>query len=206
MRTKPQKIIIDTDIGYDADDVFALVLALKSKEIKILGITTVFEFTGFKQKVAEKILELAKMKIPVRAGIDFLNKKYFPANYTTDESERHGEKNAKQNGRGILPNSLSRYCKPRGEFAPLFLKQLIDRNPNDICLLCIGPLSNIAYLINHFPETARKIKKIVLMGGMCDLQQEVQKKEYNIRADPMAAQRVFKFGIPIIMVGLNVTK
>ena len=205
------KIILDTDIGYDPDDVLALLFAINSPEIEILGITTSFEFTGFKQQITKKILALVgRTDIPVRAGMDFVNLKYFPSSYQTEESKKHGSKHAKRNGKGIFPPTINRYCKPENEFAPIFIKNMAEKYPGKISLICIGPLTNVGYLTRRYPEAASKLKAIYLMGGVVNNKVLPGKREFNIRADVVAAQSVYGYAaidkVPIFMIGTEVTR
>ena len=87
-----------------------------------------------------------------------------------------------------------------------FLKEQFDRRPGEITLVPVGPLTNVGALLKRHPEVAKKIKRIVLMGGsvMVDYQPDSPPAaEYNIMADAAAAQVVFASGVPILMVPLD---
>jgi len=195
--TKPQKrvspvpavvpILLDTDIGTDIDDAFALALIIRSPEFDLVGVTTVSGDTQRRARLAARILSEAGMGIvPVVAGE---SGKPLPL-----EQARWAE--------GF--SSPQVWKKPAVDF----LRDAIDKLPGKITLVAIGPLTNVAKLIIRFPETAHKLKRIVLMGGSIAHgygRNPRPAAEYNIMSDVRAAQSVFSSGIPILMVPLDVT-
>ena len=78
--------------------------------------------------------------------------------------------------------------------------------PERVTIVAIGPLTNIALLLKVFPETKERIKCISMMGGGISHGNSTELAEFNIYADPEAAQIVFNSGLPIIMAGLDVTE
>jgi purine nucleosidase len=180
-------IVLDTDIGTDIDDAFALALILQSPELELLGVTTVSGDTQARARLAAKMLWVAgRRDVPVAAGE--------PGKPLPIDQTRWAD--------GFTSPTL------RAEKAVDLLKREIERRPGQISLVPIGPLTNVAALLKQNPAVAGKIKRIVLMGGSIahgygrDLQPAA---EYNIAADPAAAEAVFTSGIPILMVPLDVT-
>lgn len=179
-----KKIIIDTDIGDDIDDAIALVLALKSPEIDLAGVTTVYKNTRLRVLIALKILEVyGRSDIPVHAGIGtpLLNRadcEDIPCQF--DIVDKGAEYKSSVN-------------------AVDFIIDTVKSHPG-ITILCLGPLTNIAAAI--IKETgAMKNSRLVIMGGMISNPYP----ECNISTDPEAAAIVFDSGMPIVMVGLDVT-
>src|SRR5450755_1827591 len=147
---EPEKIIIDTDIGDDIDDAFAVALALQSPEMHILGLSTVSGDTTARAKILDELLGQSDHKdIPVTAGI--------PANlpFTTTpyigRQGRFGEK--------------GRFAKAVHPPAVDFILEQIHRFPDQITLVAIGPLTNIGLLIDKDPQAFRRLKRVVMMGG-----------------------------------------
>ncbi len=180
-------ILLDTDIGTDIDDAFALALVLESPELDLLGLTTVSGDTHARARLAAKMLwEAGRNDVPVAAGE--------PGKPLPIEQTRWAQ--------GFTSPQL------RGEKAVAFLKSEVERRPGEITLVAIGPLTNLGELLKRDPEVGKKIQRLVLMGGSIALGYDQDPKptaEYNIAADPAAAQVVFASGVPILMVPLDVT-
>lgn len=180
------KVILDTDIGDDIDDALALALLIKSREIEILGITTAYKNTEMRARLAKQLLHYFNMdKTPVYPGIPkplirVENIKEIPCQCDDDTVNY------------IYNNDIS--------FLDFMISE-IRKYPNEITLLCIGPLTNIGMLILQYPEVVGKVKEIVMMGG-CYYSHY---SEWNIAGDPEAASIVLSSGIPIRALGLDVT-
>ena len=189
------RIIIDTDIGSDIDDAMALALAMRSKEVIIEGITTVYGDVNLRAKLAKKLLLLGgRNEVKVFAGINQ------PLLHNRDIWMAGHE------GEGVLTN-YDDVTYENGH-AVDFIIETIMKNPGEITLIPIGPLTNIAAAIIREPKIVENVKEIVLMGGVTRLGDnalELPKDEHNIRCDPEAAALVFRSGTPIVMVGLDVT-
>ena len=187
----PQRtpILLDTDIGTDIDDAFALALIVRSPELSLLGVTTVSGDTQARARLAAKLLWEAGgpfREVPVAAGE--------PGKPLPVEQARWAE--------GFVSPQM------RQEKAVDFLAAEFDRRPGEITLVSIGPLSNVGALLRRDPGLARKIKRMVMMGGSIRRGYEPGSgaaAEYNLAADPSAAQAVFASGVPILMVPLDVT-
>lgn len=189
------RIIIDTDIGSDIDDAMALALAMRSKELAIEGVTTVYGDVDLRAKLAKKLLQLGRRDdVKVFAGINqplLQNRDIWMAGHE---------------GEGVLTeyDNVTYECG----HAVDFIIETIMKNPGEITLIPIGPLTNIAAAMIREPKIIENVKEIILMGGVTRLGDnalELPKDEHNIRCDPEAASLVFRSGAPIVMVGLDVT-
>ena len=181
-----ERIIIDTDIGDDIDDALAVAFALNSEEIDVAGITTVYKNTAARAELAKKLLMLyGRESIPVYAGcpqplINRINPDEIPCQFSND-----------------MKNIAINSDKDAVDF---IIGSVLDSS-GDITLVPIGPLTNIAVAICKRTEIKDKIKRIILMGGAYYFHYN----EWNIACDPEAARIVFESGIPIKVVGLDVT-
>jgi len=186
------KVIIDTDIGDDIDDAFAVGLALVSPELKIIGITSAWGDTALRSRMLDRILcESGRSDIPVRTGI------------ATKSSTPFSQQPWAQQG-----------IERSHEDAVSFLLEQVRLNPGEVTLLALAPLTNIGAAIERDPATFRKLKRVVLMGGSIyrgydDLgysSTHAPSAEYNIAMDVAAAQKLFQSGVPIFMMPLDSTQ
>ena len=188
-----EKVIIDTDIGDDIDDAFAVALALRSPELQILGITTTFGDTEMRAKVLDRMLgEAGREGIPVAVGITTHTKSVF-----TQERYAEGGHFARASHPGAVD----------------FILGQVRRNPGEITLVCIGPLVNVGALIARDPQTFHKLERVVLMGGSIDRgygdpysAPTAPQPEWNIVNDIPAAQKLFASGIPLYVMPLDSTQ
>jgi purine nucleosidase len=189
-----EKIIIDTDIGDDVDDAFAVALALRSPELEILGITTTFGDTETRAKLLDRLLgEVGRADIPVAVGMPT------PANnHLTQRRYAEG-------------GHFARASHPK---AVDFILEQIRRYPGQITLVAIGPLMNVGAVIEKDPETFRKLQRVVLMGGsiyrgygdMGYFPPHGPQPEWNILNDIPSAQKLFASGVPIYVMPLDSTQ
>ncbi|RWC33082.1 nucleoside hydrolase [Mesorhizobium sp.] len=192
-----RKIIIDTDPGQD--DAVAILLALGSSELEIVGITAVAGNVPLKltEKNARKICELAgRPDIKVYAGaIRPLMRELVTA------EEVHGKTGL--NG----PQLPEPTMKLQDQYAVDFIVEtLMEEESGTITLCALGPLTNVALALIREPRIAPRIKEIVLMGGgFFEGGNVTPTAEFNIYVDPQAADVVFKSGVPIVMMPLDVT-
>jgi purine nucleosidase len=192
-----RKIIIDTDPGQD--DAVAILLALGSAELEIVGMTAVAGNVPLKltEKNARKICELAgRPDIKVYSGaIRPLARELVTA------EEVHGETGL--NG----PQLPEPTMKLQDQYAVDFIVETLMKEESGTITLCaLGPLTNIALALIREPKIAPRIKEIVLMGGgFFEGGNVTPTAEFNIYVDPHAANVVFKSGIPIVMMPLDVT-
>jgi len=193
-KTSPEKVIIDTDIGDDIDDAFAVALALRSPELQILGITTTFGDTETRAKLLDRFLsEAGRPDIPVAAGAPTPPKGTFT-------QRRYAES-------GHL-------AKPSHPDAVAFLLDQIRRNPSQITLLAIGPLMNVGAAIDKDPATFRKLKRVIIMGGSIKRgygdvgfgPPTPPEPEWNILNDIPSAQKLFAAGVPLFVMPLDATQ
>jgi inosine-uridine nucleoside N-ribohydrolase len=188
----PTPLLIDCDPGHD--DAIALLLALASPEVELLGVTTVHGNQTLDKTTANalRVLELAdRTDVPVAAGEDRpLERELVVAAHVHGESGLDGP---------VLPEPTTR---PVDQHAVDFLAERIV--PGTV-LVPTGPLTNVALLLERHPEAAANLEEIVLMGGAIAEGNMTPAAEFNIWADPEAAQRVFHSGLSVTMVGLDVT-
>lgn len=193
----PRKIIIDTDPGQD--DAVAILLALASPELEVLGITAVAGNVplALTQKNARVICELAgRPDVKVFAGCDRpLNRKLVTAEHV------HGKTGLD----GIALPDPAMPLQPG--HAVDFLIETLRREPAGSVTLCpLGPLTNIATALQKAPDIAPRIAEIVLMGGAYfEVGNITPAAEFNIYVDPEAADIVFRAGVPLVVMPLDVT-
>jgi inosine-uridine nucleoside N-ribohydrolase len=191
-----QKVIIDTDPG--VDDAFALLLAMRSPELRIEAITAVAGNGPLSLTLpnALRMVEVAdRTDIPVAGGASSpLIRRLW-----VGSGEIHGK-----NGLGGAEFPVPR-TQPVKEPAADLICRVVRENPGEIAIIGIGPLTNVALALRQDPQIANLIPKIVLMGGALKGGNATPSAEFNFWADPEAASIVFDSGIPITMVGLDVT-
>lgn len=195
--TTAQSLIIDTDPGQD--DAVAILLALASPEINLLGITTVAGNVPLPltEVNARKICDLAgRQDIPVFAG---LSRPLIRSLVTAEHV--HGRTGL--DGPDLPPPETPL----QHQHAVDFIIETVRREPEgSVTIAPIGPLSNIAMALQRAPDIAPRIQQIILMGGGCFEGGNITPAaEFNIHVDPHAAAVVFGAGIPITMMPLDVT-
>ncbi|MEL7014201.1 MAG: nucleoside hydrolase, partial [Pseudomonadota bacterium] len=192
-----RKIIIDTDPGQD--DAVAILLALASCELELLGLTCVagnvpLDLTA---RNARMICELAgRPDIPIYAGCDRpLRRALITAEHV------HGETGLKG------PDLPAPKMAMSAGHAVNFLIETLRREPaGTVTLVAIGPLTNIATAFETAPDIVPRVAEIVLMGGACFPGGNVTPTaEFNLYVDPHAAQAVLRAGTKITMLPLDVT-
>jgi purine nucleosidase len=191
-----EKIIIDTDIGGDIDDAFAVGLALHSPEFEILGISSAWGDTHLRARLLSRLLkETGRTDIPVAVGIA----KHPAGKLDTLSQARYAEGGpANQN----YPNAVD------------FLLGQIKLHPGEITLIAIGPETNLGAAIDRDAATFRKLKRVVLMGGSVYRGYSQfnygttrgPEPEWNILCDIQAAQKVFSSGVPLYVMPLDSTQ
>jgi inosine-uridine nucleoside N-ribohydrolase len=188
-------ILIDCDPGHD--DAIALLLALASPELELLGVTTVNGNTTLDNTTvnALKILELAgRTDVDVAAGADRpLTREPRTAAHVHGETGLDG------------PDLPVPAASPVPAHAVEYLAERLRTAPSPVTLVPTGPLTNIALLLARYPGIVGKIERIVLMGGAIAEGNITPAAEFNIWVDPEAAARVFASGVDMTMVGLDVT-
>lgn len=192
---RPLPLIIDSDPGLD--DALAIGLACASPEVRLLAVTTV----GGNADVArctENALRLlhayGRDDVPVAEGAAGAL-----LGSIVRATEVHG---ASGIGDTVLPPSPSA-ARPEGAVA--LMARLIADSPEPVAIAPIGPLTNIALLLRLYPHLAPRIAHLCLMGGSIGEGNTTAAAEFNVVADPEAADVVFRSGVPITMIGLDVT-
>lgn len=188
-------VIIDVDTGID--DAVALVLALQAEKLDIRGITTVAGNQTI-EKTTRNTLDVVeyfgRADIPVAMGQDRpLIREQIIAAYA------HGESGL---GTAVLPVAGKQAEKLD---AVSFIRKTLEESDEKITIVPTGPLTNIAVLLLCYPHLKDKIEKIVLMGGGAYQGNSNATAEFNILADPEAANIVFASDVPIVMCGLDAT-
>jgi inosine-uridine nucleoside N-ribohydrolase len=183
-------VILDTDIGDDIDDALALLLALKSPELNVRAVSTVYGDVKTRTMLALRIMEEMGIRdIPVKAGASKPLLEDRPV-------EKPNQAVALEGWEGKL---LDRWQNDRRDVTD-FIASLIEESTGETAIISVGPLTNIALTLTLNPWIVDKAK-LVIMGGCFSK----QVAEYNISRDPEAARVVFESGIPLTMVGLDVT-
>lgn len=186
-----QLVLLDTDIGDDIDDAFALALILKSPELKLLGVTTAYGRTEMRARLVERFLAATGHKeIPVYPGI--VTRASNPM--TQELYAQHQPKH--------------RY----GDGIDFMLRQ-IRLHPGKITLIAIGPLFNVQAALDLHPETFKKLNRIVLMGGSIERGYDGQNgvhhppdAEWNINRYPKGLRAILASGVPVTMLPLDSTQ
>jgi len=188
-------IILDCDPGHD--DAIALLLALASPELELLGVTTTHGNQTLEKTTANaiRVLEFAGHGgVPVAAGAKRpLVREPYVAAYV------HGETGL--DGPSLPPPQGS----PVDQHAVDFIAEHVLGSERAVTLVPTGPLTNIALFLARHPEAAARVERIVLMGGAIAEGNVTPAAEFNIWADPEAAHRVFASGLDVTMIGLDVT-
>lgn len=180
-------VILDTDIGTDIDDAYALAQIVRSPELKLLGVTTVSGDTVGRARLAAKLLAVSgRSDVPVYAGISgsvqYLKQCEWAAGFTSPALHDSG---------GVA-----------------FLRAQIKARPGVITIIAIGELTNVAALLESEPGIGAKIKAIALMGGSVRRGYAPGSKpepEWNIKSNARAAQIVFASGVPLLVAPLDST-
>jgi inosine-uridine nucleoside N-ribohydrolase len=189
----PQRVVLDTDIGDDIDDAFALGLLLQSPEVDLLGVSTAYGQTGLRARLVERYLRaVGRANVPVAAGVVGPDTDHFSqAAYARQMPERK------------YPDGVA-----------LLLNQ-IRVHPGQVTVIAIGALTNLKAALDRDPATFRKVNRVVLMGGSVyegyeDHQTGQRGRpvsvEWNIRCDPAAARAVFDSGVPVFVMPLDSTQ
>ncbi len=190
-----RKFIIDTDTA--SDDAVALVMALQHPDIDVRAITVVAGNVPLDQAVQNALytVELCGKDTPVYAGCS----KPMLRDLETGQ-DVHG-----QDGMGDIGLALSGRLPADGHSADI-LRQVINDSAGDITLVTLGPLTNIALALLREPEVATLIEHCYIMGGVGSGHGNVTPvSEFNIWVDPEAARIVFESGMPITMVGWDIS-
>lgn len=187
-----EKVLFDTDIGSDIDDAVALAWLLANPECDLVGITTVSGQPEVRARLASALCKVAGKDVPIVPG-----------------AARPLQVDARQPIAQQGP-SLERWPHDEtfaSEDAIDFMADVIDRNPGEITLLAVGPMTNVARLFEHSPEVPKRLKQLVLMCGRFGPEELGRgPSEWNVYCDPHAADIVLNTETSRTLVhGLDVT-
>ncbi|MFO0970313.1 MAG: nucleoside hydrolase [Gemmataceae bacterium] len=186
-------VLIDTDIGSDIDDVFALALAFVSPELEVLGVTTCAGEAEDRAWMVCRMLSHGGLgKVPVAYGRAPQSKSDIDWQI---QYRRHP---------AVIFN---RTYRPVKESAVELLAAKLKEQPGKITVIAVGPLTNIARLFKEHPEAKEQMRRLVIMGGSVHVGYEGGKPEpeWNIVSDARAAQEVFASGVPLTVLPLDAT-
>ncbi len=190
------RIVLDTDMGTDVDDALCLALALASPEIELVAVTTVSGDTALRARITKRLLELAgRGDVPVYAGLT-------ETRTGTPTFFWHG-----QEGEGILAPSDAPAVER--EPATSALARLLREN-DGLEILAVGPLTNVAAVLDMDPSLAARIARLTVMGGHL---REIRYGahvfppgvDYNLCSDPQASVKVLRMDVPTRLVTGDVT-
>ncbi len=187
-----EKILLDTDIGGDIDDAICLAYLLKEPKCKLIGITTVCGESEKRAAVADAICKAAGKTVPIVAGLD-TTLQPIPVYPTPD-------------GAAALENW--RHDDFQKGDAPAFLYEKIRKNPNEIILIAIGNMTNVATLFQEHPDASSLLKGLFVMNGYFG-GEPLPEPYYNWNswADPLASKIVFDSHVPVHkVIPLEVTE
>jgi len=190
-------LVIDTDPG--VDDAIALLVAVASAEVELRAVTTVFGNVSVAQATdnALRILALAGSgDVPVAEGAD--------RPLVHAQPHRAAHVHGSNGLGGVQLEPAQRVVEPTA--AVRFLADLLHNSPEPVTVCAVGPLTNIARLVAAEPAAAARIERLVVMGGAYGAGNVSPTAEFNSWSDPEAAHRVLRSGLPITMVGLDVTR
>ncbi len=186
-------VLFDTDIGSDIDDAACLAYLLQEPQCELLGITTATGEPVERARLASALCAAAgRNDIPIHSGTE--QPLLIPLKQKVAQQK---EKLAGWPHRSDFPENT----------AVEFLRDMIESRPGEITLLAVGPFTNIGLLFATYPETAKKLKKLVVMGGVfTNRRPGVGPLEWNAIGDPYATAIMYNAPVPIhVSIGLDVT-
>ena len=187
LSAEPQKIIFDCDLAGDIDDAYALALILSSPELEVLGLVMDHGYTAKRAQVACRLLyETGREDIPVVVGRQ------------TDTHYNH-QFHWAEGFEKITPVK---------ESAAEFIIRLLDKYPDEIVLLTVGPVPNMLDVLEKEPGILKKAKQVVSMFGSFYMGYDggpVPDREWNVRADVQASRAFVQSGADLTFAGLDIT-
>jgi pyrimidine-specific ribonucleoside hydrolase len=195
------RVIIDTDPG--VDDALALLFALKSPELRIEAVTTVAGNVGVDQCYQNvfRIFDLLRLPDKDRPPV-FMG--------ASEPLDREGISSEEIHGRDGLGDYLPKATYPSPvKYAPDAIIAWAEKYPGEMCLITLGPLTNLALAIQKKKASLNNLRAVIIMAGAFTVPGNITPRaEYNMYVDPLAAQIVLQAGLstPVTMVGLDVTR
>jgi inosine-uridine nucleoside N-ribohydrolase len=180
------KVILDTDIGGDIDDAWALGFAMQSPDIDLLGVTITDGNTPARAKVACKLLHAGtRDEVPVAVGRKTSDQREFQFTWAEDFTLK----------------------QPIAQPAADFIVETVRRHPGAITLVAVGPLQNVADALRKEPGLGRLLKRVVLMSGSIGASawSSAAMAEWNVKEAIADAQLVYAAGLPLTTVPLDST-
>ncbi|MBW7996957.1 MAG: nucleoside hydrolase [Candidatus Glassbacteria bacterium] len=189
------KVVIDTDIAEDIDDILCTAFALASPEFEVLAITTVDGNVAARSRVARKVAQLyGRPELPVAEGYV----RNIPLPDTTylgfSGGVRYGE--VAPDEEGLPPPSLLK--------ADELIARLAERYPGEVSVVTIGSMANIGQLLTRYPQSAAKLKQIVSNGG--SFSREQHSIGWNLRYDPIAAITAARSAVPWVLLSESTSR
>jgi purine nucleosidase len=186
----PIPLLLDTDIGDDVDDVFALLLAARHPGLHLLGVTTVYGDVAQRSRIARKLLRLGGHgNVPVVTGLGRTLAGRDPGSVMTS-------------GQGFAPDE-----EPPGNGADAgavdFLIQQVMASSEPPILAAVGPLTNVGAALRQEPRLATRLRALVVMGGR--LGPAADRGEHNVNMDPEATRLVLECGARLRLGTVEVT-
>lgn len=201
---QPIPIVLDTDIGTDIDDVYALILAAVSPEFDLRAVTTVNNDVVLRAKIARRVLNLlGRPDIPVVVG----------AGDSLTPDEHRGWMG--HEGLGLTlpdepePLSVSSEFDAPADAAACIARcaEIAAATGTPLTVFTIGAMTNLALALRDYPESAHKIGQVIAMASTFEgFGEDLAQPEHNICCDPVAADIVLCSGLPLTLIGLNVTR
>jgi purine nucleosidase/pyrimidine-specific ribonucleoside hydrolase len=191
----PTPVLLDCDPGHD--DAVAILLALGSPGVRLLGITTCFGNCSVEDATrnAQRVLALVgREDVPVaRGAAGPMRGEVALGNYVHGVSGLDGP---------VLPEPA---VAPVAETATELLERCLVESPEPVTVVVTGPMTNLGVLLSESPGIVEHIREIVFMGGSTERGNHTPTAEFNTYADPEALDVVLRAGVPVRMVGLNLT-
>ena len=188
----PVPVIIDTDVGDDIDDAFALALAVRDPRLDVIGVTTAFGDTAARVWLVRRLLRaMARPDIPVAQGVATPD----PTPFTQRAwAEAGADRSAAPDAVGLIASAASAH-------------------PGQVTLLALAPMTNVEALLRRDPASFRRLKQIVMMGGSIGAGYRAARSdpmppsaEYNVAQAPGALAAVLASGVPLTMFPLDSTQ
>jgi inosine-uridine nucleoside N-ribohydrolase len=189
--SQPQLVWVDTDIGDDIDDAFALGLILRSPELHVVGVSTAFGDTEMRARLVDRLMSASSVAgIAVTAGV-----------HTDTDNPMTQKAYAQRSPEGKHSDGVAA------------MLEAANAHPGQVTLIALGPLFNVGAAIGRDPEGFKKFKRIVMMGGSINRgydgangERRPADPEWNIDRDPKDAQTMFAAGVPIFLMPLDSTQ